>query len=75
MSKTTAQKDAYRVRFETADGCLVMNRRASYWVYDSFKTDPAFLKMTLEADSREHGVRVISYTYDAVSLKAIVAFL
>jgi len=55
----------FRVRFETKDGILLKNRKAdSKWYYRFGRPDQEMIDSVLKTESREIGVRVISYTLE-----------
>lgn len=68
---------AFRVKFVTKDGSLVMNRPADveYYIKRNGQPDVEFVEYILKADSRDRGVRVVSYTLTKEGLNAIVDWL
>jgi len=68
----------FRVKFETKDGIVLKNRQSTP---DPFFTawgfvDKEFVEYSLAIDSREIGVRIISYTIDKeTGIHAIVEWL
>ena len=67
----------YRVRLETKDGHLVQNRKTdeTFWLDLRGRPVHDFAKYCLEADCREKGVRLISYTVDKNGVYGIVEWL
>lgn len=68
---TTAPAVEHRVRLELPDGTLVVNRKCCDWVKD----DRDFIPITLAADAREHGVRIVSWAVEGNDIVAQVAWL
>ena len=67
----------FRVRFETKDGSLIMNRPAErdYYVDRYGRPLLDFLELSLGRDAREKGVKVVSWTLTKEALVAIVDWL
>lgn len=63
----------YRIRFETKDGCLIMNRLTHDWVFE----DDEFIIITTNRNAVEHGVKILSRSKDCETgiIKAIVDYL
>lgn len=61
----------FRVRLEDRDGNLIQNRLsdARFWVYQDF------VDISLEADCREKGVRLISYEKNDDGVVGVVEWL
>lgn len=68
--------EKYRIRFETRDGCLIVNRGTSSFVdADFLRKDRMFLSSILNNESRAKGVRVVTYEIRKTELFAIVEWL
>lgn len=68
--------EKYRIRFETKDGCLIVNRSTSSFVDASYlRTDRMFLSSILNNEARSKGVRVVSHEIRETELFAIVDWL
>lgn len=67
----------FTVTFKTKDGSLVVNRRSDAELYFDHRDQPQlqFIQNVLEANSREKGVRVLSYKITKDGLTAIVEWL
>jgi radical SAM superfamily enzyme len=67
----------FRIKMVTKDGCLVQNRtgKRDFWLRSDGKLDEQFAHISLTADAREKGVRVLSYTYDQEGVQAVVEWL
>lgn len=63
-----------KLTFKTKDNILVMNREIDTTL--GYDTDKLFLDYVLKADSKEKGVRVLSYKFlDDKSIEAVVEWL
>lgn len=66
----------FRIRFRTRDGQLVQDRRGdpTIWFYNG-RLSEEFAKISLEADCREKGVKLVSFTADKdTGIDAIVTW-
>jgi hypothetical protein len=74
---TAAMRDKpFYIRFKTADGTLVQDRRSTveYYYRHNGTVDTEFVNDTLKRDCCTKGVRVVSYTITVAGIDAIVAW-
>ena len=69
----------FRLKFVTADGSLVMNRKAErdFYITPFWNTrwDTKFIEAVLVRESREKGCRVISYEVTDTGINCLVEWL
>jgi hypothetical protein len=67
----------YRLQLTTKDGSLVMNRSTdkSMWRWQGKWYDDKMIRLLIEKDCREKGVRLVSYTMHDDYMDGIVEWL
>ncbi len=75
MAKTKAKEVLHRMRYQTADGSLVVNREISDDMWPTYQKDAEFRDSMLKHESRTKGVKVLSWSIVGNDFVAIVAWL